>query len=156
MNVLARDPSALRGQLYGRLMGIESAGNQRLVEQIGQVADEGPWLRPLHPSLTPADSPLLRVLEGHGSRVEAVAVTPDGCTVVSGSADRTVRVWDLATGNARTLNGHTDSVRAVAVTPDGRTAVSGSDDRTVRVWDLATGQVPEFWRAMKDRSTRWR
>jgi len=140
-HVLARDPSALPGQLYGRLMGIERAGIQRLVEQIGQAAEDGPWLRPLRPTLTPADSPLMRVLEGHGDWVRAVAVTPDGRTVVSGSDDCTVRVWDLATGQARTLEGHGGLVNAVALTADGRTAVSGSDDHTVRVWDLATGEV---------------
>jgi len=67
-----------------------------------------------------------------------VAVTPDSRTAVSGSDDRTVRVWDLATGGARTLKGHGAAVNAVAVTLDGHSAVSGSDDRTVRVWDLAT------------------
>ena len=137
-HVLAREPSLLRGQLYGRLIGIESAGIERLVEQIGQVVEEGSWLRPLRPSLTPADSPLLRVLEGHGGEVHSVAVTPDGSTAVSGSDDGTLRVWDLATGEARTLNGHGGWVNAVAVTPDGRTAVSGSHDGTVRVWDLTT------------------
>ena len=52
-----------------------------------------------------------------------------------------MRVWDLATGQARTLEGHGGWVLAVAVTPDGRTAVSGSRDGTVRVWDLASGQA---------------
>ncbi|MFI5456464.1 MAG: hypothetical protein ACHRXM_13525 [Isosphaerales bacterium] len=73
-------------------MGIESTGIQRLVEQIGHAAEEGPWLRLLRPSLAPADSPLLRVLEGHGGFVLAVAGTPDGGTAVSGSYDRAVRV----------------------------------------------------------------
>ena len=138
-HILAKDPSALRGQLYGRLMGIQSAGMQRLLDQIGQAAEEGPWLRPLRPGLAPADSPLMRVLEGHRSGVNAVAVTADGRTVVSGSDDETVRVWDPASGQARTLEGHGGWVLAVAVTADGRTAVSGSEDGTVRVWDLATG-----------------
>ena len=67
-----------------------------------------------------------RTLGGHGYWVNAVAVTPDGRTAVSGSDDTTVRVWDLATGQARTLEGHGGSVTAVAVTRDGGTAVSGS------------------------------
>ena len=104
-HVLARDPSALRGQLYARLMGIESAGIQRLLEQIGERVEDGPWLRPLWSSLTPADSPLLRVLPGHGGWVHALAMTPDGRTAVSGSDDGTVRVWDLATGQARHARG---------------------------------------------------
>ena len=77
-------------------------------------------------------------LQGHTGSVNAVAVTPDGRQVVSGSEDKTLRVWDLATGKTKmTLQGHTESVIAVAVTPDGRQVVSGSYDNTLRVWDLA-------------------
>jgi WD40 repeat protein len=78
---------------------------------------------------------------GHTGSVYAVAVTPDGRHVVSGYGDKTLRVWDLATGVTKTtLQGHTGSVRAVAVTPDGRHVVSGSDDNTLRVWDLKDGK----------------
>ena len=69
-----------------------------------------------------------------------MAVTPDGRQAVSASEDRTLKVWDLASGaELRTLAGHADWVTAVAVTPDGRQAVSASDDRTLKVWDLASG-----------------
>ena len=68
-------------------------------------------------------------------------MTADGTRAVSGSSDRTVRVWDLVTGQPRAvLAGHRRPVWVVAVTADGTRAVSGSGDRTVRVWDLATGQ----------------
>jgi len=64
---------------------------------------------------------------------------------VSGSGDRTVRVWDRATGLpiGDRFTGHTDAVNALAVARlEGRpVVVSGSSDRTVRVWDLATGQL---------------
>jgi len=67
-----------------------------------------------------------------------VAVTDDG-RAVSASFDRTLRVWDLETGQElHTLRGHEGSVEAVAVTADGH-AVSASYDRTLRVWDLDTG-----------------
>jgi WD40 repeat protein len=70
---------------------------------------------------------LLRSLEGHTDWVRAVAVSPDGRTIVSGSRDRTVKVWEAESGRLlRSLEGHTDLVRAVAVSPDGRTIVSGS------------------------------
>jgi WD40 repeat protein len=68
-------------------------------------------------------------------------VTPDGKYVVSGSGDKTVRLWELATGKeVRRFTGHADWVRSVAVTPDGQYVVSGSGDKTVRLWDLATGK----------------
>ena len=80
---------------------------------------------------------LLRSLEGHSNSVHAVVVTPDGCQIISGSYDNTIKVWDLEGGHLlRSLEGHTQSVNAVAVTPDGRQIVSGSNDNTIKVWDL--------------------
>jgi len=78
----------------------------------------------------------LRSLEGHTDGVQAVAVSPDGRFIVSGSEDRTVKVWELESGRLlRSLEGHTDGVQAVAVSPDGRFIVSGSEDRTIRAWE---------------------
>ena len=88
----------------------------------------------------PPASPLAS-LEGHTGAVYGVAVTPDGTRAVSASDDRTLRVWDLATGKSlASLEGHTNAVFGVAVTPDGTRAVSASEDTTLRVWDLATGR----------------
>ncbi|HWO25377.1 MAG TPA: AAA family ATPase [Kofleriaceae bacterium] len=90
-----------------------------------------------------SESPALeRNLVGHTASVNACAVTPDGRRVVSASADTTLKVWDLETGQAvATLQGHTDLVLACAVTPDGRRVVSASADTTLKVWDLETGQA---------------
>jgi WD40 repeat protein len=74
--------------------------------------------------------------------VRALAVTPDGRRAVSGSGDRTLKLWDLESGQLLlTLAGHDHLVRAVAVTPDGRHAVSASADRTLKLWDLAIVQT---------------
>ena len=87
-----------------------------------------------------AAGPACTTLAGHTFMVGAVAVSADGRIGVSGSYDRTVRVWDLATGTClHTMVGHTDAVFTVAVSADARIAVSGGNDRTVRVWDLASG-----------------
>jgi WD40 repeat protein len=83
----------------------------------------------------------VRRFTGHESWVSSIAVTPDGKYVVSGSVDKTVRLWDLATGKeVLRFTGHADWVWSVAVTPDGKYVVSGSGDKTVRLWDLATGK----------------
>ena len=98
-----------------------------------------PWLRLTNRPLFSLHPTCLRTLEGHTGEVTAVAVTSDGRRTVSGSVDKTLRIWDLETGYTSVLEGHTGAVRAVAVTPDGRRAVSGGDDWTFRIWDLETG-----------------
>jgi WD40 repeat protein len=72
--------------------------------------------------------------------VNAVAVSRDARRAVSASADQTLRVWNLASGQVEhVLVGHEDWVNAVAVTPDGLRAASASADWILRVWDLARG-----------------
>jgi len=71
-----------------------------------------------------------------------VAVTADGKFVVSASADKTLKVWDLQTGRiVLTIEGHSDRVEDVAVTSDGKRAISASWDKTLKVWDLETGRA---------------
>ena len=80
-------------------------------------------------------------LEGHTHGVSSVSFSPDGATLASGSADRTVRLWNANTGeHLQTLTGHTDRVYDVLFSPDGNTLASGSRDGTIRVWDAATGK----------------
>jgi len=100
-----------------------------------------PWLkRTPQPPARPLRPQCLRTLEGNADQVNCVSVNPDGRRAVSGSNDKTLRVWDLETGAClRTLEGHRDWVNSVSVSPDGRRAVSGSADKTLRVWDLETG-----------------
>ena len=78
---------------------------------------------------------------GHTGSVNALALSPDGRFLVSGSEDVTLKIWDTATGNVlRTLSGHDQPVLAAAISPDGRQVASGGADPTVRVWDAVTGQ----------------
>ncbi|KAL0958647.1 hypothetical protein HGRIS_013983 [Hohenbuehelia grisea] len=74
--------------------------------------------------------------------VSSVAFSPDGAQIVSGSGDKTIRIWDAATGQqvSDALTGHKRSVSSVAFSPDGAQIVSGSGDNTIRIWDAATGQ----------------
>ena len=76
------------------------------------------------------------------SPVSAVAFSPDGALIASGSEDHMVRVWQVATGRLmRRLEGHSSAVNAVAFSPDGSTIASAANDRTVRLWDASSGRL---------------
>ncbi len=80
------------------------------------------------------------LVAGHADAVLAVAFSPTGSEVLTGSADDTIKLWDARTGaEVRTWGGHEGDVNAVAFAPDGVTIASGSADDTARVWNVSTG-----------------
>jgi eukaryotic-like serine/threonine-protein kinase len=82
---------------------------------------------------------LVRVFKGHTGRVNSVAVSHSGALALSGGQDRTVRLWDVATGMERRRVEHAGAVQSVALSADGGLGLSGSDDKTVRLWDFRAG-----------------
>jgi WD40 repeat protein len=84
----------------------------------------------------------VRLIEGHDDVVNAVEWLGDSNTLVTAGADRTICVWDAATGKlTATLKGHSGPVQCLAVSPDSKLLCSGSSDQTIRVWDVATWQL---------------
>ena len=85
------------------------------------------------------DGTLVHTFKGHTKWLSAgaLAVTRDGQLIISGSRDKTVKVWSVATKSlVCTCAGHTECVKAVAAMPDGQRILSGGEDYTVRVWIL--------------------
>ena len=91
-----------------------------------------------------SNSPFLQTFTGHGglfSGVNSVAISPDNQVLASGSDDKTIRLWNVETGEViATLFGHTNFVQSVAFSPDGAILASGSDDKMIKLWDLQTYQ----------------
>ena len=130
------------------------AASGQLINESELLGDSNPTISKLlsiaawriHPSdddryamLTAAARPGIATLTGHTDRVHSIAFTRDGSTLVTGSYDGTVRLWDVATRRqiGTPLNGH-GQVNSVAFSPDGKILASGGADGTVRLWDVAT------------------
>jgi pleiotropic regulator 1 len=88
---------------------------------------------------------LQRVISGHLGWVRALAVEPNNQWFASGAGDRTIKIWDLATGRLRlTLTGHISTVRGLAVSPRHPYMFSCGEDKMVKCWDLETNKVVSF------------
>ena len=94
---------------------------------------------------------LVRTLKGHTNTISTVSITEDGRFAVSGSRDRSLRIWVLSTGIClRSLSGHRDVVSCVTLSQDKHFAVSGSWDKTLRLWALATGECLKEFKEHED------
>ncbi|MBD2018428.1 WD40 repeat domain-containing protein [Microcoleus sp. FACHB-53] len=83
----------------------------------------------------------IRTLIGH-LNVYSVAISPDGQTLASCGDDKTIKIWNLNTGDLlRTFTGHSDIVWSVTFSPDGQILASCSEDKTVKIWKLDTGEL---------------
>ena len=76
-------------------------------------------------------------LSGHPRGVRSLAFFSDGTSLVSGSDDMNIKLWDMQTGGViKTFCGHTNYVRSVSISSDCTVVASGSDDKTIRLWDI--------------------
>jgi hypothetical protein len=86
-----------------------------------------------------------RTLTEHTDRITSVAISPDGQTLVSGSNDKTIKIWQLNTGKLlRSFKGDSGAISSVAISTDGNFLIAGSHDTpksNVKVWDLKAGNL---------------
>ena len=88
-----------------------------------------------------ADGALVRTYEGHKDALYALALSPDGQTLATGSYDQKIKLWNVADGKEiKLLSGHNGGVYGLSFRPDGKVLASASADRTVKLWDVATGK----------------
>ena len=81
------------------------------------------------------------VFSGHTNQVNCVVFSSDGTSLVSGSHDKAVKLWDIQTGGVvKTFFGHTHTVWSVSISADFTTIASGSADETVYLWNIQTGE----------------
>ncbi len=79
---------------------------------------------------------------GHSDKITSIAYASGGKLIVSGSADNTVKLWDVDTGHLlRTFIGHSEAISYVSFSPDDRLIVSKAFDNTIFVWDAESGKV---------------
>ena len=129
-HVLSQDNSQLASQVVGRLLSSQHQDVIHLVEQ-AQEWRGSPWLRPLTASLTKPGGPLVRILTGHTDEVYALAATPDGRQVVSGSWDDTLKVWDLESGKTVTTFLCDAPIFSCLCVSDGKVFVMGDGSGTI-------------------------
>ncbi|MDX2213316.1 MAG: WD40 repeat domain-containing serine/threonine-protein kinase [Oculatellaceae cyanobacterium bins.114] len=92
----------------------------------------------------------VQTLTGHTGAVTAIALNSEGTLLISGSSDKTIKLWTIPQGEllhtipGRSLwsnAGHRDRISALIFALDGQTFISGSDDGTIKIWDVATRRL---------------
>lgn len=141
-SALIIDKNQLAGQLLGRLRSFPYDEIQSLLVEIIDRDENIIKLLPMAGTLYPPGGSLVSTLAGHLSGIRDVAVTLDGHYIISGSDDRTIKVWEFNTGKeVRTLQGHSSDVSTVDITPNEEYLVSVSGDNTLKIWNFKSGKL---------------
>ncbi len=84
----------------------------------------------------------IHTISGHSDWVRSLAISPNNQTLISGSFDKNIKIWDLATGELiNTLSGHSKAVFSVVISLDEKVIASGSRDETIKLWEMDSGRL---------------
>src|SRR5688572_13041696 len=82
------------------------------------------------------------IQKGHELAVVTVAISPDSNLLVTGSRDKSIKLWEISTGREiRSLLGHEMTVTCLDFSSDGKFIISGSNDKTIRIWETTSGKT---------------
>lgn len=148
---LTQDAKQTFPQLYSRLISDPMPALRILLDT---YKPSYCWLQMYSKSMISIESSLIRSLIGHEESVSDCKLSNNGTLVLSASSDRTLRIWDIATGLCKhILRGHTDEVNACSLSGDGRFALSASTDKTLRLWDVEKGECLRVLQGHTDKVT---
>jgi WD40 repeat protein len=120
----------------GDLLGIDPISGDLASGDLttGELAGGDLWLRPIWE--------LKKTMLAHTDWVRCLSFTPDNHTLISGSFDQSIKLWNMADGKMlHDLQDHHKGVFALAVSADGQTLASGSWDETIKLWNINSGQL---------------
>jgi WD40 repeat protein len=143
----AKSGRALR-VLDGKPVAITFSPDGRILAADTKELRESPWRRHEYLSIgvmielwDPKNGRKLHAIGSHSDSIQALAFSPDGRTLASGSEDGWIKIWDLAGGRElHAFNGHPRGVWSVAYSPDGLTLASAGSDKMIKLWTLVSGR----------------
>ena len=90
--------------------------------------------------------------QGHDTAVNSAIYTIDGEKIISASSDKTIKIWNVRTGDCiKTLTGHSSSVNSVELAPNSQHIISASDDNTLKLWDIVSGRCLRTYYGHQDK-----
>ncbi|KAL9931508.1 hypothetical protein V8E36_009673 [Tilletia maclaganii] len=145
---LARDPGELDSEMRRPDADVKTeldAANGLETRSVDAPAADPKASNNHTPASRPACLPSYRhiyTLYGHTRSISSLAFSPDGTKLLSGGADKVLKIWSVRTGALlHTLSGHSQGVNCVGWSSDSMYVASGSDDRTLKVWSASTGAL---------------
>ena len=125
-------------EIEDELQALKAKVKKQVIPPKSQPPKVEPKIEP-QTTQTPENWRCVQTLKGHSAAVNALAISPDSQSFISGSNDNTVCLWDLNTGKCLyTFYGQAEAVLSVAISPNGKQIISGSVDRKISSWQLDT------------------